>query len=55
LIKAAVSGEQVVITNRGKALVRLVPEAPKPNDPKRGFGSLRHLLADLPSGWDSVE
>ncbi len=29
LIKAALAGERVVITNRGKALVRLTPEIPK--------------------------
>jgi prevent-host-death family protein len=54
LIKAAMSGEKVVITNRGEPLVRLVPEAPKPKDPRRGFGSLKGVL-NLPPGWDSPE
>ncbi len=54
LVKAAVSGETVVITDRGKPLVRLVPEVPKPKEPKRGYGSLKGVL-NLPPGWDSPE
>jgi prevent-host-death family protein len=55
LIEAALNGEQVVITNRGKPSVRLVPEAPKPAK-NRGIGCLK----DLPDvkfypGWDSPE
>jgi prevent-host-death family protein len=54
LIKAAIGGEKVVITDRGKPLVRLVPEAPRPKDLRRGYGSLKGLLK-LPPGWDSPE
>jgi len=54
LIKAAIDGENIVITDRGKPLVRLVPEAPKPKDPRRGYGSLKNVL-NLPPGWDSPE
>jgi prevent-host-death family protein len=54
LIKAAIDGERVVITDRGNPLVRLVPEAPKPKDAKRGFGSLKGIIK-LPPGWDSPE
>jgi prevent-host-death family protein len=35
LIKAALSGEKVFITDRGKPLVRLVPESPKQVDRRR--------------------
>ena len=54
LIKAALGGEKVVITDRGKPLVRLVPEPSKPKDPRRGYGSLKGVL-NLPPGWDSPE
>ena len=55
LIKAALHGEKVVITNHGRPLVRLVPESPAAVDRKSAFGSLRHLLEDLPEGWDSAD
>ncbi len=55
LIKAAVNGEQVVITNRGKALVRLTPEMPNTADRRAAFGSWKGLLADLPDHWDSPQ
>ena len=55
LIKAALNGEQVVITNRGKALVRLTPEIPKTADRRASFGSWKDLLADLPDNWDSPQ
>jgi prevent-host-death family protein len=54
LIKAALAGEKVIITDRGKPLVRLVPEAPKPIDRRRAYGSLKGVL-NLPPGWDSPE
>ena len=54
LIKAAVKGESVVITDRGKPLVRLVPETPKLKDRRRVFGSLQGVL-HLPPGWDSPD
>jgi prevent-host-death family protein len=53
LIRAAISGERVVISDRGKPLVRLVPEVLKPQDKSRGFGSLKGVL-NLPPGWDSL-
>ena len=55
IIKAALSGEKVVITNHGKPLVRLVPEPAKRKHPNRGYGALKELLADLPPDWDSPE
>jgi prevent-host-death family protein len=55
LIEAALSGESVIITNRGKPSVRLVPERPKPAK-NRGFGYLKGLPdAKLYPGWDSAE
>ena len=55
LIKAALNGERVVITNRGKALVRLTPEIPKTANRRAAFGVWKELLADLPPNWDSPE
>jgi prevent-host-death family protein len=52
LVKAALAGEKVIITDRGKPLVRLVPETHKAIDRKRVYGSLRGVL-HLPLGWDS--
>jgi prevent-host-death family protein len=54
IIKAAMSGEEVVITSHGKPLVRLVPEPAKPKDPRRGYGRLKGKL-NLYPGWDSPE
>ncbi len=55
LIEAALNGEDVVITNRGKPSVRLVPEVSTAAK-NRGFGCLK----DLPDvkfypDWDSPE
>ena len=50
LIEAAVGGVDVVITKRGKPLVRLVPEM-GPADKKKGRGCLSDIK--LPPGWDS--
>jgi prevent-host-death family protein len=55
LIEAALSGENVVITNHGKALVRLVPHAPEPKNANRGYGSIPGLLEKLPPHWDSYD
>jgi len=52
LIEAALGGLDVVITKRGKPLVRLVPEG-RPNDGRKGRGCLDDI--NLPPGWDSVE
>jgi prevent-host-death family protein len=43
LIKAARSGEEVVIANRGEPVARLVPTGPAP-EPKAGAGSARAIL-----------
>jgi prevent-host-death family protein len=53
LIEAALSGDRVVITNRGKALVELVPAVPKAKNSNRGYGSMPGLLEKLPANWDS--
>ena len=55
LIKAALNGERVVITNHGKALVRLVPAIPRTANRRVAFGAWKELLADLPPNWDSPE
>ena len=54
IIKLALGGEKVVITNHGKPLVRLVPEPAKRKHPNRGYGALKGIL-NLPPGWDSLE
>ncbi len=54
MVKAAMAGEKVVITNHGKPLARLVPEPQKPKHAKRGYGALKDILI-LPPGWDSIE
>lgn len=52
LVKAACEGEEVIIANHGKPVVRLV----KLNDslPNRGYGAWKHL-APPADDWDSVE
>ncbi len=55
LIETALSGEQVVITSRGKPVVQLMPVKPKP-DRNRGRGCLKGLPdVKLYPGWDSPE
>ena len=54
LIKLALMGEKVVITNHGKPLVELVPAAQKAKSANRGYGWLKDVLR-LPPGWDSPE
>ena len=51
LIEAALGGLDVVITKRGKPVVRLVPEARR-NDGRKGRGCLEDI--NLSQGWDSV-
>jgi prevent-host-death family protein len=53
LIKAALRGEEVIITKRGEAVVELVQV--KSRERKRGFGCAPGLTASLPPGWDSQE
>ena len=43
LVKSALKGEEVVIANHGKPLVRIVPAVPQP-DPDRGYGWLKGKL-----------
>ena len=45
LIADAENGEEVVIARAGKPVVRLVPVDTKP---KRQFGSMKHLIGDVP-------
>ncbi len=52
LIKAALQGERVMITNRGADAVELVRVSPAT---RMGFGSMPGLAAALPAGWDSVQ
>ena len=52
LVKAALAGEDVVIANHGKPVVRLVKLADQPKT--RGYGAWKHL-APLPDDWDSPE
>ncbi len=54
LIKSALNGEKVVITNHGKPLIELVPAGRNPGSESRGHGSLKGILR-LPPGWDSPE
>ena len=43
LVKAALEGERVVITNHGKPLVHIVAAPPEPTDPGRGYSSMPWL------------
>ena len=43
LVKSALKGEKVVITNHGKPLAMIVPAPPK-HDPDRGYGWLKGKL-----------
>ncbi|MFK7942601.1 MAG: type II toxin-antitoxin system Phd/YefM family antitoxin [Paracoccaceae bacterium] len=45
LIAEVEKGGEVVIARAGKPIARLVPVAPKP---KRTFGSMKHLIGDIP-------
>lgn len=52
LVKAALAGEDVVIANHGKPMVRLVKLADQPRT--RGYGAWKHL-PPLGDDWDSPE
>ena len=52
LVKAALAGEDVVIANHGKPVVRLVKLADQPKT--RGYGAWRGLV-DMAEDWDSPE
>ena len=51
LVDAALAGEEVFLSNRGDAVIRLVP-VPKAASPERGRGFLKAKL-NLYPGWDS--
>jgi prevent-host-death family protein len=52
LVKAALEGEDVIIANHGKPMVRLVKLAHPSKT--RGYGAWKHLLAPA-DDWDSPE
>lgn len=52
LVKAALDGEDVVIANHGKPVVRLVKLADRPKT--RGYGSWKHLPPPA-ADWDSAQ
>ena len=52
LVKAALAGEDVVIANHGKPVVRLVKLADQPKT--RGYGAWKGLIG-LADDWDSPE
>lgn len=52
LVKAALEGEDVIIANHGKPVVRLVKLADAPKT--RGYGSWKHLPPPA-DDWDSPE
>ena len=55
LIKAALAGNRVVITNGGEAQVKLIPVlSKKPRTALRGYGAMPGLLEKLPPNWDST-
>ena len=55
LIKSALKGEKVVITNHGKPLAMIVPAPPK-HDPDRGYGWLKGKI-ELPTDaeWKELD
>ena len=52
LVKAALAGEDVIIANHGKPVVRLVKLADQPKT--RGYGAWKGLV-EMADDWDSVE
>jgi prevent-host-death family protein len=52
LVKAALAGEDVVIANHGKPMVRLVKLADQPMT--RGYGAWKHMPPPA-DDWDSPE
>jgi prevent-host-death family protein len=53
LVEAALEGQEVFLTNRGRRVARIVPAPPSPV-PKNGRGFLKHKV-NLYPGWDSPE
>lgn len=52
LVKAALDGEDVVIANHGKPMVRLVKLADQPKT--RGYGAWKGLV-EMADDWDSPQ
>ena len=52
LVKAALAGEDVVIANHGKPVVRLVKLADQPKT--RGYGAWKGLV-EMTDDWDSPQ
>ena len=52
LVKAALEGEEVIIANHGKPVVRLVKLADAPRT--RGYGAWKGLV-ELADDWDSPQ
>lgn len=61
LLDAVEAGAQVVVTRRGKAVARIVPETPGPRAATRHplRGTLRHISKDFDEPidglWEAVE
>jgi prevent-host-death family protein len=53
LVEAAVEGQEVFLTNRGKRVARIIPAPPSPA-PKNGRGMFKDK-GNLYPGWDSIE
>ncbi len=53
LVEAALQGQEVILTNRGKRVAQLVPPPKKPS-PTFGRGILKGKV-NLYPGWDSWE
>jgi prevent-host-death family protein len=55
LIRAALAGEQVVITHRGTPLVEIVPARPKPQRKDRGYGMFKGQFSVDPDEWKRAD
>jgi prevent-host-death family protein len=55
LIRAALAGEQVVITHRGTPLVEIVPAKPKPQRNDRGYGMFKSQFPIDPDEWKRLD
>jgi prevent-host-death family protein len=52
LVRAALNGDEVIIANHGKPMVRLVKMAGQPKT--RGFGAMKGQIA-MAADWDSPQ
>lgn len=55
LIRAALAGEQVVITHRGTPLVEIVPAKPKSKRKDRGYGMFKGQFHIDPKEWRRMD